>query len=82
MNIGIVDQAIEELKQLGATIVEPPAEGLFTAYIRRHLPALQNASWTKQNPEMFPVDAAGKPTKTRWGHSSISPWTRARPPAR
>jgi len=67
VNIDIVDHAIEELKQLGATIVEPPAEGLFTAYIRRHLPALQNASWTKQYPDMFPVDAAGKPTQDQVG---------------
>ena len=67
VNIDIVDHAIEELKQLGATIVEPPAEGLFTAYIRRHLPALQNASWTKQYPDMFPVDAAGKPKQDQVG---------------
>jgi amidase len=67
VNIDIVDHAIEELKQLGATIVEPPAEGLFTAYIRRHLPALQNASWTKQYPDLFPVDATGKPTQDQVG---------------
>ena len=67
VNIDIVDRAIEELKQLGATIVEPPAEGLFTPYIRRHLPALQNASWTKQYPDLFPVDSAGKPSEDQVG---------------
>jgi amidase len=67
VNIDIVDHAIEELKQLGATIVEPPAEGLFTAYIRRHLPALQNASWTKEHPELFPIDASGKPAQDQVG---------------
>ena len=54
-NIDVVDHAIEEMRALGATIVEPPPEGLFTAYIRRHLPALQNASWTKQFPDLFPA---------------------------
>jgi Asp-tRNA(Asn)/Glu-tRNA(Gln) amidotransferase A subunit family amidase len=63
VNIDIVDKQIEELRKLGATIVEPPAEGLFTKYIRRYNPALQNTSWTKMYPELFPVDAAGKPTK-------------------
>ena len=67
VNIDIVDHAIDELKALGATIVEPPEEGLFTAYIRRHLPALQNASWTKQFPELFPVDATGNPTQDQVG---------------
>jgi len=62
-SIDLVNQAIEDLKKLGATIVEPSAEGLFTAYIRRYNPMLSNTSWTKLFPELFPVDAAGKPTK-------------------
>ena len=62
-SIDIVNQAIEDLKKLGATIVEPGPEGLFTDYIRRYNPLLSNSSWTKLFPELFPVDAAGKPTK-------------------
>jgi len=62
-SIDLVNQAIEDLKKLGATIVEPPADGLFTEYIRRYNPMLSNSSWTKLFPELFPVDAAGKPTK-------------------
>jgi Asp-tRNA(Asn)/Glu-tRNA(Gln) amidotransferase A subunit family amidase len=61
-NIDIVNQAIEDLKKLGATIVEPPPEGLFTDYIRRYNPMLSNSSWTKLFPELFPVDEEGKPT--------------------
>ncbi len=61
-NIDLVERAIEDLRKLGATIVEAPPEGLFTAYIRRYNPALQNTSWTKLFPELFPVDSAGKPT--------------------
>jgi amidase len=63
VNIDIVDKQIEELRKLGATVIEPPAEGLFTKYIRRYNPALQNTSWTRMYPELFPVDAAGKPAK-------------------
>jgi Asp-tRNA(Asn)/Glu-tRNA(Gln) amidotransferase A subunit family amidase len=61
-SIDLVNQAIEDLKKLGATIVEPPAEGLFTDYIRRYNPLLSNTTWTKLFPEVFPVDATGKPT--------------------
>ena len=60
-SIDLVNRAIEDLKKLGAVIVEPPAEGLFTEYIRRYNPLLSNASWTKDFPELFPVDAEGKP---------------------
>lgn len=62
-SIDIVNRAIEDLKKLGATIVEPGPEGLFTPYIRRYNPMLSNASWTKTFPELFPVDTAGKPTR-------------------
>ena len=60
-NIDLAERAIEDLRKLGATIVDAPPEGLFTAYIRRYDPALQNTSWTKLYPELFPVDSAGKP---------------------
>lgn len=58
-NIALIDKTIEDLRNLGATIVEAPAEGLITEYIRRYLPALQNAAWTKGFPVMFPVSADG-----------------------
>jgi amidase len=61
-NIELIERAIEDLRKAGATIVEPGAEGLFTPYIRKYNPMLSNASWTKLFPELFPVDAAGKPT--------------------
>jgi len=60
-NIAIAEKAIEDLRRLGATIVDAPPEGLFTAYIRRYNPGLQNTTWTKLFPELFPVDAAGNP---------------------
>ncbi|BET67127.1 hypothetical protein ASA1KI_20450 [Opitutales bacterium ASA1] len=60
-NIPIVDRAIEDLKKLGATTVEPPAEGLFTEYIRRHAAALLGSAWTRKHPELFPVGPDGAP---------------------
>jgi len=61
-NLAIAEQAIEDLRKLGATIVDPGPEGLFTPYVRRYNPMLSNLSWTKQFPELFPLDANGKPT--------------------
>ncbi len=61
-NIAIVERAIADLKKLGATVVEPGPEGLFTPYIQRYNPVLHNSSWTKLFPELFPVDTKGKPT--------------------
>lgn len=62
-NIALAEGAIEDLKKLGATIVDPGPNGaLFTPYIRRYNPMLHNSSWTKLFPELFPVDANGKPT--------------------
>ncbi len=61
-NIAIAERAVEDLRKLGATIVDPGSEGLFTPYVRRYNPMLSNLSWTKQYPELFPVDADGKPT--------------------
>ena len=61
-NIDLAERAIEDLRKLGATIVDAPPEGLFTAYIRRYDPGLMNVAWTKMHPELFPVDSAGKPT--------------------
>jgi hypothetical protein len=61
-NIDLVNRAVEDLKSLGAIIVDP-GEGreLFTKYIQQLNPGLMNASYTKQFPELFPLDADGKP---------------------
>jgi amidase len=61
-NIALVENAIADLRKAGATLVDPGPAGLFTPYIRRYNPMLSNASWTKLFPELFPVDATGKPT--------------------
>ncbi|HWL17718.1 MAG TPA: amidase [Opitutus sp.] len=56
-----IEQAIDDLRQLGATIVEGEPDGLFTSYIRRFGPMLLNREWTKRHPAEFPVDASGQP---------------------
>ena len=61
--IDLVNKTIEELRKLGATIVDPGEHGeLFTKYIKELNPMLQNVTYAKAHPEAFPVDAAGKPT--------------------
>jgi Asp-tRNA(Asn)/Glu-tRNA(Gln) amidotransferase A subunit family amidase len=61
-SIDIVNQAIEDLKKLGATIVDPGEGGeLFTKYIRALQPMLLGAAYAKQHPDLFPFDAEGKP---------------------
>ncbi|WP_414664165.1 amidase [Horticoccus sp. 23ND18S-11] len=59
-NIDIVDRAIADLRKLGADVVEPGPEGLFTPYIRRYYPQVQNAYYTRKYPQQFPLNAAGK----------------------
>jgi Asp-tRNA(Asn)/Glu-tRNA(Gln) amidotransferase A subunit family amidase len=61
-SIDLVDKAIEKLRELGATIIDPGPHGeLFTKYIRQLGPVLQNRVYAKLHPDLFPVDAAGKP---------------------
>ena len=61
-SIGIVERAIADLRKLGAVVVDPGAEGeLFTPCIRRYAPTLLNTSFTRQYPQLFPVDGSGQP---------------------
>jgi len=62
-SIDIVDRAIGDLKKLGATIVDPGPEGaLFQGCVSRLAPRTRNSALVKQFPQLFPVDAQGKPT--------------------
>jgi Asp-tRNA(Asn)/Glu-tRNA(Gln) amidotransferase A subunit family amidase len=61
-SIDIISRAVEDLRKLGADVVDPGEGGeLFTKYIRALQPMLLNAQYTKLHPDLFPVDAAGKP---------------------
>src|SRR6185436_5962992 len=57
-SIAIVNRAIAQLQTLGATIVDPGAEGeLFTGCIRRYAPELTSAAFVREHPELFPAGA-------------------------
>ena len=61
-SIDIVERAIGDLRKLGATIVDPGPEGaLFQGCIARYAPELLNSAFARQYPDLFPVDAAGRP---------------------
>ena len=63
-SIDIVDRAVGELRKLGATIVDPgPGGSLFQACLDKYNPYLNNAAYLSKFPEMFPMDASGKPAK-------------------
>jgi amidase len=57
-SIDIVDRAVEDLRKLGATIVDPGAgEGLFQKCLDQHMPRNLNATFIKQFPALFPTGA-------------------------
>ena len=61
-SIDIVDRAINDLRKLGATIVDPGPDGaLFQDCITRYGPELLNAAFTRQYRELFPTNSAGQP---------------------
>ncbi len=61
-SIDLVERAIADLRKLGATIVDPGAQGsLFQPCIAKSAPRLLNASFTRQYQQAFPVDTAGQP---------------------
>jgi Asp-tRNA(Asn)/Glu-tRNA(Gln) amidotransferase A subunit family amidase len=64
-SIALMERAIEDLKKLGATIVDPGAEDLLTPYIRKNFYILYSPALAKKFPALFPVDAEGKPTTDR-----------------
>jgi Asp-tRNA(Asn)/Glu-tRNA(Gln) amidotransferase A subunit family amidase len=56
-SIGLVEQAIADLRKLGATIVDPGAESeLFTRCIAKYAPELMNSAFARQYPQLFPPD--------------------------
>jgi Asp-tRNA(Asn)/Glu-tRNA(Gln) amidotransferase A subunit family amidase len=61
--IDIVDEAIEDLAALGATIVDPGPNGaLFQGCVDKYSPVWRNRQFTGQFPATFPVSSTGTPT--------------------
>jgi Asp-tRNA(Asn)/Glu-tRNA(Gln) amidotransferase A subunit family amidase len=64
--IDIVERAVGDLRRVGATIVDPGAGGaLFQGCIDKYIPLYRNRVFFEQNPNLFPVDADGKPSTDR-----------------
>jgi amidase len=60
-SIDIVERAIGDLRELGATIVDPGTEGaLFQSCIAHYAPELLNSAFTRQYRELFPVSTGGQ----------------------
>jgi amidase len=61
--IDLVDRAVADMHKTGATIVDPGAGGaLFTGCFQKYGPQAFGKLFTQMHPELFPVDANGKPT--------------------
>jgi amidase len=61
-SVGLIERAVDVLKKLGATVVDPGPEGaLFQQCISRAAPELLSSAFARQYRPLFPVDAAGQP---------------------
>ncbi|HEX7079725.1 MAG TPA: amidase [Gammaproteobacteria bacterium] len=61
-SIELVERAIDDLRGLGATIVDPgPRGALFQDCINRYVPELLTSAFIRRYPELFPYDADGQP---------------------
>jgi hypothetical protein len=64
--IDIVERGINDLRGLGATIVDPgPGGALFQSCLEKYIPLYRSRTFVEQHPDLFPVDADGKPSADR-----------------
>ena len=60
--VAIVDRAVADLHRTGATVVDPgPGGALFTDCFHQYAPQAFGKLFTKQHPDLFPVDERGNP---------------------
>jgi amidase len=61
-SVDLIEMAIDVLKKLGATVVDPGPEGaLFQQCITRAAPELLSSAFARQYRPVFPVNASGQP---------------------
>jgi Asp-tRNA(Asn)/Glu-tRNA(Gln) amidotransferase A subunit family amidase len=61
-SIQIVERALDDLRGLGATVVDPgPGKSLFQGCIDKYAPHARNALFIRQFPQLFPSDSTGNP---------------------
>lgn len=63
--LDLFEKALADLKALGATLVDPGEGDLLTPYVRKNFYILYSPAMAKKFPDLFPVDADGKPTTDR-----------------
>jgi amidase len=67
-SIALAERAIDQLRTLGATMVDPGPEGaLFQGCLVKYGPELLNSSFAAQFRQVFPVDANGRPAGDQLG---------------
>jgi amidase len=60
--IDLIDDAIEDLRKLGASIVDPGPHGaLFQSCVDKDVPVWNNQQFVRTFPSEFPFDSAGEP---------------------
>jgi Asp-tRNA(Asn)/Glu-tRNA(Gln) amidotransferase A subunit family amidase len=64
--IDLTERGIDDLRRLGATIVDPGAGGaLLQSCIDKYVPLYRNRAFMEQFASMFPLDSNGKPATDR-----------------
>jgi amidase len=65
-SIDIVERGINDLRGLGAIIVDPgPGGALFQSCLDKYVPLYRNRTFIEQHPDLFPADANGRPAADR-----------------
>src|SRR5256712_3590991 len=65
-SIDLAERAVNDLRRLGATIVDPgPGGALFQSCVAKYAPIYRNRNFIEQFPNLFPVDPNGKPASDR-----------------
>ena len=60
-SIDIIERAIDDIRKLGATIVDPgPDKELFKDCLARYAPRLMNSAFARQYPQLFGADLIAK----------------------
>ena len=64
--IDLAERAIDDLRRLGATIVDPGAGGaLFQSCMDKYIPLYRNRVFIELHPDLFPADSKGKSSTDR-----------------
>ena len=64
--IDLAERAIDDLRRLGATIVDPGAGGaLFQSCMDKYIPPYRNRVFIELHPDLFPADSNGKSSTDR-----------------